>query len=65
MSIVAVTCPSCRRSFCINGRGKCRCGVYLVHHTKKNFHKLLPADMPVYVWVEEEKKWSLLVREEV
>jgi hypothetical protein len=31
--IVAMTCPECGHQRCFNGRGLCRCGVYLIHHT--------------------------------
>ena len=32
MSFVALTCPECGYLKTYNGRGKCRCGVYLIHH---------------------------------
>lgn len=32
--IVAVECPECGRGFAVNGRGQCRCGAYLVHHSE-------------------------------
>jgi len=31
MILVTVVCPDCRRAFVVNGRGRCKCGAYLVH----------------------------------
>ena len=32
MSYVALKCPDCGRLTTYNGRGRCRCGSYLIHH---------------------------------
>lgn len=32
MAHVTVDCPECRRCFVVNGRGRCRCGAYLIDH---------------------------------
>jgi hypothetical protein len=37
MSVEVVTCPDCGHTFCVNGRGRCRCGAYLVHHAASSF----------------------------
>ena len=34
MSHVALKCPDCERLTTYNGRGRCRCGSYLIHHFK-------------------------------
>jgi hypothetical protein len=59
MSQTAVRCPECDRGFVINGRGRCRCGAYLVHHTPRAYltdhDDLLPPDGPAtWLWVENE-----------
>ncbi len=49
MSFVALECPECGRATTFNGRGRCRCGAYLVHHMGKSFPITTPDR--TYVWV--------------
>lgn len=51
--MVALTCPECKRQQVFSGRGRCRCGAYLIHHFNRRM--CLP-DGRVYAWAEE--KWE-------
>jgi hypothetical protein len=53
VSRIVVSCPECKRDACINGRGKCRCGAYLVHHSRGSF------TMPdrTWFWDEGASEW--------
>jgi len=53
MTHVVVTCPECNYSKVINGRGRCRCGAYLIHHQKTP--KYFTDEERVYVW--ENGSW--------
>ncbi len=48
MTHVAVVCPDCQRWFVVNGRGRCRCGSYLIHHIGKA--KVIDPTDPRPVW---------------
>lgn len=50
MTHVAVVCPDCRRGFVVNGRGRCRCGSYLIHHIGRGKSKLIDPDDPRPTW---------------
>lgn len=34
---VAVRCPDCGYTKVVSGRGRCRCGAYLLHHMARTF----------------------------
>jgi hypothetical protein len=54
MTHVVVDCPECGRHFVVNGRGKCRCGVYLLDHMAKSF------TLTRRTYVREDNEWRLL-----
>ncbi len=60
MTQIAVNCPDCSRLFVVNGRGRCACGAYLIHHwAGQRAHPLhLSMDGPVY-WLRGIE-WQLV-----
>jgi hypothetical protein len=64
MAHIVLQCPDCRQRDnrtgwkTINGRGKCRCGSYLVHH----FSGLLYADPEINTWDMSDEDNPKLVK---
>ena len=57
MSFVTVKCPDCERQTVFNGRGRCRCGTYLVHHFEG--HSMLLPDLRT--WIRQpDDTWQLV-----
>jgi len=48
MAHTTVKCPECLHQFVVNGRGYCRCGCYLIHHTGKPAY--ITDEQRVYFW---------------
>ena len=62
MSLVAVSCPVCGYQKVVSGRGRCRCGVYLIHHwarMRKGAKLFLPEGC-IYYWNETDRGWREL-----
>jgi hypothetical protein len=55
MTPVTVACPECGRWFVVNGRGRCTCGAYLVHHMAGRRVVAMP---PGRVWVFKDGHWQ-------